>query len=117
MKGLSIMGRNHIHIAVGRPGASGVLSGEYSPCAPIDSPRISDRIIFKCNCSTGMRVKSEILIHIDMEKAIGAGIKFYRSSNNVILTSGNEEGFLLKEYFLLVEQRNGEPVDNSSRTD
>lgn len=70
-----------------------------------------------CNWSTGMRVKSEILIHIDMAKAMGAGIKFYRSSNNVILTSGNEEGFLLKEYFSLVERRDGEPVDNSWRTD
>jgi len=54
-----------------------------------------------------MRAKSEILIHIDMAKAMGDGIKFYRSSNNVILTSGNEEGFLLKEYFSVVEQRHG----------
>jgi 2'-phosphotransferase len=26
-KGLSVMGRNHIHIAAGKPGASGVISG------------------------------------------------------------------------------------------
>jgi len=63
-----------------------------------------------------MRAKSEILIHIDMAKAMGAGIKFYRSSNNVILTSGNEEGFLLKEFFSVVEQRDGTRVDNSWRT-
>lgn len=64
-----------------------------------------------------MRVKSEILIHIDVAKAMEAGIKFYRSSNNVILTSGNEEGFLLKEYFSLVEQRDGNPVDNLWRAE
>lgn len=62
-----------------------------------------------------MRAKSDILIHIDMERAMGAGIKFYRSSNNVILTSGNEEGFLLKEYFSVVELRDGKPVDDSWR--
>jgi 2'-phosphotransferase len=63
-----------------------------------------------------MRAKSEILIHIDTAKAMEAGIKFYRSSNNVILTPGNEEGFLLKEYFSVVEQRDGKPVDDSWRT-
>ena len=76
-------------------------------------PFLNDPI---CNCSAGMRAKSEILIHIDMAKAMGAGIKFYRSSNNVILTSGNEEGFLLKEFFSVVEQRDGTRVDNSWRT-
>lgn len=63
-----------------------------------------------------MRVNSEILIHIDMARAMGAGIKFYRSANNVILTPGNEEGFLLKEYFSVVEQRGGKLVDDSWRT-
>jgi len=89
-KGLSVMGRNHIHIAVGRPGVSGVLSG--------------------------MRASSEILIHIDMEKAMGGGIKFYRSANNVILTPGDEEGFLLKEYFSVIERRDGTLLDDSWRT-
>ena len=77
-------------------------------------PFLNDLI---CNFSPGMRVKSEILIHIDVAKAMEAGIKFYRSSNNVILTSGNEEGFLLKEYFSLVEQRDGNPVDNLWRAE
>lgn len=111
------MNRNHIHIAVGRPGASGVLSGEYSPCTLMGSPSISDQTFFERSHLPGMRVKSEILIHIDVAKAMEAGIKFYRSSNNVILTSGNEEGFLLKEYFSLVEQRDGNPVDDSWRTE
>jgi 2'-phosphotransferase len=62
-----------------------------------------------------MRAKSEILIHIDMARAMEAGIEFHRSSNNVILTSGNEEGFLLKEYFSVVEQRDGKLVDDSWR--
>jgi len=44
------------------------------------------------------------------------GIKFYISANGVILTEGNEEGFLLKEYFLKVERANGTAVPDSWRT-
>ena len=29
----------------------------------------------------------------------GGGLKFYRSANDVILCPGNEDGFLLPEYF------------------
>lgn len=37
-----------------------------------------------------------------------AGFKFYRSANNVILCSGNEEGFLPSEYFLkAVDKKTG----------
>jgi 2'-phosphotransferase len=110
------MGRNHIHIAVGRPGVSGVLSGEYSLCTPDYSPKVSDGTVSECNYSPGMRASSEILIHIDMEKAMGGGIKFYRSANNVILTPGDEEGFLLKEYFSVIERRDGTLLDDSWRT-
>jgi len=59
-----------------------------------------------------MRARSEILIHIDIAKAMGAGLKFYRSANNVILSPGNEEGFILKEYFSVVERRDGTLVED-----
>jgi len=42
-----------------------------------------------------MRKSSQILIYIDAAKAMADGIKFYISANGVILTEGNEEGFLL----------------------
>ncbi|KAG8835595.1 hypothetical protein FRC17_002187 [Serendipita sp. 399] len=73
-RGLSVMGRNHAHLASGMVGQSGVISG--------------------------MRKSSQVLIYIDTERAIGDGIKFFLSQNGVILTPGNEEGFLPKEYFL-----------------
>jgi len=56
------MNRNHIHFSVGKPGENEVISG--------------------------MRNTSEVLIYIDTEKAMNDNIKFYRSSNNVILTEG-----------------------------
>jgi 2'-phosphotransferase len=63
-----------------------------------------------------MRKSSQILIYIDAEKAMADGIKFYISSNGVILTEGNEEGVLVKEYFLKVERANGTAVPDSWRT-
>jgi len=62
--GLSKMDRHHIHLAIGLPGdkQSGVISG--------------------------MRKSSELLIYINVEKAMELGITFFKSTNDVILTSG-----------------------------
>jgi 2'-phosphotransferase len=51
----------------------------------------------------GMRNSSQILIFIDVEKALRAGISFSLSDNGVILTEGDENGFLSTEFFLRVE--------------
>ena len=75
-EGLSRMKRQHIHFAAGEPGESGVISG--------------------------MRHSCEIYIYINIEAALSDGLKFYRSSNNVILSPGNSEGYILPCYFLKV---------------
>jgi len=77
-QGLSRMGRNHIHLAQGVPG-DGVISG--------------------------MRNSAQVLIYIDLPKALDAGITFFLSENGVVLTEGDERGFLSPEYFLQVEDR------------
>ena len=41
---------------------------------------------------------AEVLV-IDMCMCYIDGLKFYRSANDVILCPGNEDGFLLPEYF------------------
>ena len=67
-----------------------------------------------------MRSNCQILIYIDLKKALEGttvwihgmtiiiiiimfmildGISFFRSANGVILSPGNEEGFLLPKYF------------------
>ncbi|XP_045605907.1 tRNA 2'-phosphotransferase 1 isoform X1 [Procambarus clarkii] len=81
-QGLSRMKRTHIHFAPGLPGESGVISGMRSSC--------------------------QILIYLDLAKALKAGFKFYRSANNVIMCSGNEGGYLPPEYFLKVVDRKTE---------
>lgn len=100
------MGRNHIHIAAGKARESGVISGNTS----------HPFILLTAELWLGMRKTSQILIYIDTAKAMADGIKFYISANGVILTEGNEKGFLLKEYFLKVERANGTLVPDSWST-
>ncbi|KAF9956711.1 tRNA 2'-phosphotransferase 1 [Mortierella alpina] len=84
-KGLSKMNRNHIHMAVGLPGADGVISG--------------------------MRKSCNLYIHIDTAMAIKDGIKFYKSANNVILSDGKGgDGFIPPRYFAKVVKSNNEII-------
>lgn len=66
------MARNHIHFAIGLPGAGEVISGA--------------------------RVSCEVFIFIDMVKAINEGIKFFISQNSVVLSSGLN-GFISPRFF------------------
>ncbi|GAN03051.1 RNA 2'-phosphotransferase, Tpt1 / KptA family protein [Mucor ambiguus] len=77
-QGLSKMGRNHIHFAVGLP----------------NDP----------NVKSGIRKSSQVFIYIDVEKARQDGIVFYRSKNNVILSEGIQ-GIIAPGYFNQVTDR------------
>jgi hypothetical protein len=71
-QGLKRMNRNHIHFATGLPEEDGVISG--------------------------MRGSANILIYLDVEKALKGGMKLYMSENRVILTEGFD-GSIPPEYF------------------
>jgi 2'-phosphotransferase len=71
--GLSRMSRKHIHIAASE------------------------------DAKSGKRASCNRKIYINMALAMENGIKFYRSSNNVILTPGDDNGMLLSKYFLYIE--------------
>ncbi|CAK5267396.1 unnamed protein product [Mycena citricolor] len=70
-EGISRMTRQHIHLAQGLTGT--VISG--------------------------MRSSSEIVIFIDVERALDAGIAFFVSSNGVLLSPGNEAGYIAPRLF------------------
>ena len=57
-----------------------------------------------------MRTSSQILIFINLQKALDAGVKFFLSDNGVILTEGDDEGFLRPEFFEKVENAKREVV-------
>jgi 2'-phosphotransferase len=51
----------------------------------------------------GMRSSSQVLVYIDVDKAISAGVDFFVSANGVVLTEGDERGYLKPQFFSLVE--------------
>jgi len=69
--------RNHIHFSAGEPGQDGVISG--------------------------MRKTADLKIYMDMSKAMAAGLRFFRSANNVILSPGNSNGLIPPEFFSKVQ--------------
>lgn len=75
------MKRNHIHFAKGLPSDKTVLSGIRKDC--------------------------QIFIYIDLAKALREGIKFFKSSNEVILSPGDENGVIDPKYFLKVINSKG----------
>jgi len=92
------MSRNHIHIAQGLAGDT-VISGTLfiSPQLQRQNPHFD----------TGMRNSADVFIYVDLQRALNAGYKFLLSTNGVILTPGNEKGFLPPEFFSRVEKRVG----------
>jgi len=77
-QGLSRMRRNHVHFGT-------------SDC-------------FKGNLS-GFRSNSQLLVYLNLEKAIDEGLKFYISENNVVLCPGDEKGFIPSKYFKYIKER------------
>jgi len=77
--GLSKMNRNDIHMASALPESGDVISG--------------------------MRKSASVVIWIDVEKAMDEGIKFFISNNGVILSPGNEHGFIPSSCFKKVTYR------------
>ncbi len=57
-----------------------------------------------------MRKSSQVLIFIDVAKALQAGIKFYLSANGVVLTPGNAKGYLKPKFFQRVETLGRKPI-------
>lgn len=78
-QGLSRMNRNHVHFASSDPESDEVISGARRDC--------------------------DVFIYVDLERALHDGLRFYRSSNGVILCAGNSRGVVPPEYFLRVVHR------------
>ena len=81
------MRRNHIHFA------PGLLAGLKS------STTTSSKVI------SGMRRDAQLLFYINLPKAIAAGIPFWKSENDVILSEGDPQknGVLGMEYVDKIE--------------
>lgn len=56
------------------------------------------------------KLRYEVLIHIDMKKAMDDGIRFWKSENGVILTEG-VKGILDPKYFIKITKVNGDIIN------
>lgn len=83
--GLKRGSRDHIHISIGLP----------------------EKI--EANVS-GCRAETDTFLHIDIRKAMDAGIVFVLSGNKVLLTPGNENGVLLPEFIRGATDQSGTKV-------
>ncbi|KAI0419941.1 KptA family-domain-containing protein [Xylaria grammica] len=111
--GLKKMGRTHIHFGTGVPGDDSAGQAH----------EVGDEVAeSKPTVISGMRADAELLIFVDVERAlrdsaapdedkdkeIGRGtdeIKWWMSENNVVLTEGNAEGVVPLKYFKEVRGR------------
>lgn len=81
--GLQAMNRAQVHFAIG-PTVDEVLpNGRDAPPAKLPTTTKQNQ-----NVISGMRTDAEILIYINLRKALQAGCPFYRSENGVILSEG-----------------------------
>jgi RNA:NAD 2'-phosphotransferase (TPT1/KptA family) len=82
--GLNRMSRQAIQMAVGMP----------------DDPQVR----------SGIRPSVEVIIHIDVDRAMRQGLRFFRSENNVICCPGP----ILLDCFVVVVRRDGSIIDLDS---
>ncbi|KAL4881154.1 KptA family-domain-containing protein [Aspergillus karnatakaensis] len=119
--GLRCMGRNHVHFATG-PGLGDVLGAvegmhnqnkeKIEGEGAGSGPGAAGKVI------SGMRQDAQVLVYIDIRRALAGGCPFWRSENGVILSEGmesssdkgkGEEGKVIPvEFFdVVVERRRG----------
>ena len=99
--GLRRMTRTHIHFASGLPVGFKTLPSSSTTTTTTEEEKEAPVI-------SGMRNSSTVLIYIDIQSALAAGIKFFVSENGVILTDGDENGVLPYTFFKRVESRKKE---------
>ncbi|KAJ5574357.1 uncharacterized protein N7459_008784 [Penicillium hispanicum] len=81
--GLKCMGRNHVHFASGPSLASALAALQDQGTDQKQAPKKDGAQVI-----SGMRWDAQVLIYIDLRKALAAGCPFWRSENGVILSEG-----------------------------
>ncbi|KAJ5174935.1 uncharacterized protein N7482_000812 [Penicillium canariense] len=79
--GLRNMGRHHVHFATG-PSLESVLAAQDKMAQDQGAARDERQVI------SGMRRDAQVLIYLDIKKALAAGCPLWRSENGVILSEG-----------------------------
>ena len=104
-EGLSPMKRTHIHFAQHHSHIKGVNAPPGASSSILIRLYKASRLLL-----IGLRNNSQVLIHIDLDRALQAGIPFLLSANGVVLSKGDESGYLRPEFFKHVTDARGDPV-------
>lgn len=102
--GLRPMGRNHVHLATGLPAGFTPLDDGATTNSEGEKEKKGEEVV-QAPVISGMRNSSRILVYVDVGRAMGAGVPFWRSANGVVLTEGGKDGVLGVEFFERVEDR------------
>ncbi|GAB1204722.1 hypothetical protein APSETT445_003385 [Aspergillus pseudonomiae] len=102
--GLRSMGRNQVHFATG-PSVQSALEQGAQRTKEVTGDH-GEKVI------SGMRRDAQLLIYIDLRRALAAGCPFWRSENGVILSEGmaveGGKGVVPVEFFdVVVERKHG----------
>ncbi|KAK8055494.1 hypothetical protein PG993_000721 [Apiospora rasikravindrae] len=111
--GLKKMGRTHVHFGTGLPEdgnptatASGSKEPQVHEAGDEDAAPAKEERGGKPKVISGMRADAEILMFIDVEASLRNGdMKWWLSSNGVVLTEGDENGCVPLKYFKEVRGR------------
>ncbi len=98
--GLSPMGRNHVHFASGLPAGFAAFEGDEEKDGNDELKGEKKPVVI-----SGMRNSSNVLIYIDLPRALSQGVRFWRSDNGVILSEGDPDGLIKVDFFKRVEDR------------
>ncbi|OJK03139.1 hypothetical protein ASPACDRAFT_40460 [Aspergillus aculeatus ATCC 16872] len=101
--GLRCMGRNQVHFATG-PERELVLARSQ---LPLQQQQEEGPVGGQGQVISGMRRDAQVLIYIDLVKALQLGCPFWRSENGVILSEGIEGMVPLEVVDAVVERRLG----------
>ena len=86
--GLKSMTRNHVHFA-SRPRAEDVLPEQADGQGRNMDLNLDLKSAMQRNqVTSGMRLDAQVLIYVDVRRALGNGMEWWRSDNGVILTEG-----------------------------
>ena len=101
------MSRNHVHFATGP-----ALEAVSAECGEKDKVNSKGKELGlgldDGKVISGMRRDAQVLIYIDLRRALEAGCPFWRSENGVILSEGLEGGMVPSEFFdVVIERKKG----------
>lgn len=100
--GLKSMGRNHVHFAIGLPKGFVALEEASEDAKREGAEKVAPPVI------SGMRNSCTVLLFLDVQRSLAAGLPLWRSANDVVLSEGMADSKLVPlELFRRVEIRGG----------